>query len=336
MDKVIEFFKRESVQVLISFFILILIFWLLKNMMNLFLLTFLFIYLIFSLEKIIYNMLNKFFKPNHIAIFILLYILIFTGISLIVTKYAPVIFNQTVDLINDLSNFNFNIKNMVIEKYAISFLKDFDIISYLKSSSNYILAFARNIGIWGFNVFMAVILSIIFIFEKDRLKTFMHRFENSSISWFYRSCSIIGRNFLNTFGKVLEVQVLIAVVNTVLSAVILGFMKFPHLVSLVAIVFFLSLIPVAGVLISFIPLGIIAYNVGGLIKVFYVIIMLLVLHAIESYFLNPKFMSDKTKLPVFVVFSVLIISDHFFKVWGLLLGIPVFVFILNMLNVKLN
>lgn len=336
MDRIIEFFKRESVQLLISFFIIILIFLLLKKMLNLFLLTFLFIYLTYSLERIIYNALSKFFKPNHIVIFILLYILIFSGITIAVTKYIPVIFNQTADLINDLSNFNFNIQNIMIKKYAISFLKEFDIISYLKSSSNYILTFAKSIGIWGFNVLMAVILSIIFIFEKDRLKLFLHSFESSSISWFYKSCCMIGRNFMNTFGKVLEVQVLIAIVNTVLSAIILGFMRFPHLVSLVAIVFFLSLIPVAGVLISFIPLGIIAYGIGGLIKVLYVIIMLLVLHAIESYFLNPKFMSDKTKLPVFVVFSVLIISEHFFKVWGLLLGIPVFVFILNMFNVRLN
>lgn len=69
-------------------------------------------------------------------------------------------------------------------------------------------------------------------------------------------------------------------------------------------------------------------------KVVYVLIMIAVVHAFEAYVLNPKLMSSKTNLPVFYTFIVLIFSEHFFGVWGLILGIPVFVFILDVLGVK--
>ena len=44
-------------------------------------------------------------------------------------------------------------------------------------------------------------------------------------------------------------------------------------------------------------------------------------------------MSSKTDLPVFYTFIVLIFSQHFFGVWGLIIGIPVFVFLLDILDV---
>ncbi|WP_278342584.1 AI-2E family transporter, partial [Parageobacillus thermoglucosidasius] len=98
--------------------------------------------------------------------------------------------------------------------------------------------------------------------------------------------------------------------------------------------FFLGLIPVAGVIISLFPLCFIAYSIGGIMKVVYILIMIAVIHALEAYVLNPKLMSSKTNLPVFYTFIVLIFSEHFFGVWGLILGIPVFVFILDVLGVK--
>jgi predicted PurR-regulated permease PerM len=113
-------------------------------------------------------------------------------------------------------------------------------------------------------------------------------------------------------------------------------MGFPKLLAIGAMVFVLGLIPVAGVIISLIPLSIIAFNIGGIIKVLYVLIMVLMLHGLESYLLNPKFMSVKTKLPVFLIFLILIISEYLMGVWGLLIGIPLFMFILDMMGLDLT
>ena len=101
-------------------------------------------------------------------------------------------------------------------------------------------------------------------------------------------------------------------------------------------VFILSLIPVAGVIISLIPLSLIAFKIGGFTKVFYVLIVVGIIHAFESYFLNPKLMSAKTELPIFFTFVILIASEHFMGVWGLLVGIPLFMFVLDILDVKIH
>lgn len=95
----------------------------------------------------------------------------------------------------------------------------------------------------------------------------------------------------------------------------------------------LGLIPVAGVVISLIPLSIIAYTLGGGMYVLYIVLVIVIIHAIEAYFLNPKLMSAKTELPIFFTFIVLIFSEHYIGIWGLIIGIPIFVFILDILEV---
>jgi predicted PurR-regulated permease PerM len=47
-------------------------------------------------------------------------------------------------------------------------------------------------------------------------------------------------------------------------------------------------------------------------------------------------MSAKTELPIFFTFTVLIFSEHFFGIWGLIIGIPIFVFLLDILDVVNN
>ena len=37
----------------------------------------------------------------------------------------------------------------------------------------------------------------------------------------------------------------------------------------------------------------IAYNIGGIMYVVYILVIVTVIHALESYVLNPKFMSQK-------------------------------------------
>ena len=143
----------------------------------------------------------------------------------------------------------------------------------------------------------------------------------------------LAENLSGTFGKVIEAQFIIAIVNTVLTVIALWIMDFPQLFGLGIMIFFLGLIPVAGVIISLIPLSLIAYTIGGFIQVLYILIIIAIIHAIEAYILNPKLMSSKTDLPIFYTFIVLIFSEHFFGVWGLIIGIPIFVFLLDVLEV---
>ena len=45
-------------------------------------------------------------------------------------------------------------------------------------------------------------------------------------------------------------------------------------------------------------------------------------------------MSAKTNLPIFYTFMILIFSEHFLGIWGLIIGIPIFIFLLDVLDVN--
>jgi len=64
-------------------------------------------------------------------------------------------------------------------------------------------------------------------------------------------------------------------------------------------------------------LSLIAFTIGGFLKVFYMFVAIMVINAIKAYILNPKLMPSKTNLPVFYTFVVLIFSQYFFGVWGI-------------------
>ncbi|MEC2514523.1 AI-2E family transporter, partial [Bacillus cereus] len=66
----------------------------------------------------------------------------------------------------------------------------------------------------------------------------------------------------------------------------------------------------------------------------YILVFITVIHALERYFLNPKFMSAKTNLPIYYTFMILIFSEHFLGIWGLIIGIPIFIFLLDVLDIN--
>lgn len=95
---------------------------------------------------------------------------------------------------------------------------------------------------------------------------------------------ILVKDLQDRSAKVIEAQFLIAVVNCILTVIALIVLGFPQLLVLAVMIFLLGLIPVAGVIISLFPLCIIAYNVGGVMYVVYILVFITVIHALESYF----------------------------------------------------
>lgn len=69
----------------------------------------------------------------------------------------------------------------------------------------------------------------------------------------------------------------------------------------------------------------IAYGVegGGFGLMIAIISMILIVHAIEAYILNPKIVSSYVHFPIFITFATLIVSEHMFGMIGLLIGVPI-------------
>ncbi len=299
-------------------------------MLNLVLLTFLIAYIMNSLQHMLTRKLSKYIAINSKFIIILLYLALVTIVVFAIINYLPKVFvqiKQVKDMLIGLTNMP--VPQDEVSQYVYKTLKDLNLQAYVKQGFEYIL----RISNWGTTFVLAIILSLVFILEKNRVIAFTSRLKESKISWLYEELEYFGKKFILSFGKVIEAQFLIAIFNTIFTVIGLWILGFPYLFALSIMIFLLSLIPVAGFLISLLPLCIIGYNIGGHLMLIYVLSMIAVLHFLEGYFLNPKLMSSKMNLPMFYTFIVLIFSEHYLGIWGLIVGIPIFVFLLDILDI---
>ncbi|MCY6371690.1 AI-2E family transporter [Clostridium ganghwense] len=322
---------KQSTKKFIYFLILLVLLYSIKSVFDLFLLTFLLAYFVDTIKTFIVDKLNDFVKINPKLVTIVIYLFIVLLLVFASVKYVPIAINQSMYLIDQVSQLK-----LEQFEYINQILEQVDIGKYAQMGVNSLVTGATHVGKWAFNIFISLILSLFFVLQKEEIKHFMRKFKDSKISGFYDYISYFGKSFLNSFAKVIQAQILIAVANTSLSLIGLSIIGFKSLIALGIMIFILSLIPVAGVIISLIPLGFMAFEMGGIMQVIYVLIMVAIIHAFESYILNPKLMSNKTNLPVFFTFVILIVSEHFMGAWGLLLGIPIVIFMLDMFGVDLN
>lgn len=330
MERLKLFFTNLTVRRFFILAIICLLLFSIKDMLNLVLLTFLIAYVMNRLQQALTKKISKFVVVNSKVIIILLYAALVTTVVLGIINYFPKVLVQIKQLKDNLVALtSLPVPDDEFSKYIYKTLRDLDLQSYMKHGFEYVL----RISNWGTTFLMSIILSLVFILEKPRITSFTSRLKDSKIAWLYTELEYFGKKFVLSFGKVIEAQLLIALCNTVFTVIGLWVLGFPYLFALCIMIFLLSLVPVVGFVVSLIPLCIIGYNLGGWMMVIYVIAMIAVLHALEGYLLNPKLMSSKMNLPMFYTFIVLIFSEHYMGIWGLILGIPIFVFLLDILDV---
>ncbi|WP_313799261.1 AI-2E family transporter [Cytobacillus sp.] len=329
METIQTLLQKSAFKRFIIFGILLFVLYLLKSMINLILITFIFSFL---LNRLV-NLITRKFKLNRKLTVLIVYLVIIGLLTIGISRYLPIIIAEISQLVTQITVFYTQQHDNIIVNYVMSFIETNQISKYLEQGFTFLLKYFSGVSNIAIQVMLSLILSLFFLLEKTRLIEFTAKFKNSKIAPFYNEIEFFAKKFVLTFGKVIEAQFIIALVNCVLTTLALWIMGFPQLMGLSILIFLLGLIPVAGVIISLIPLCTIAYTLGGFIKVIYILIVIMIIHAIEAYILNPKLMSAKTDLPVFYTFIVLIFGEHFFGVWGLIVGIPVFVFLLDVLEV---
>ncbi|WP_394233286.1 AI-2E family transporter [Niallia oryzisoli] len=329
MNELTKLLQNKGIKRIFIFVLIVLILYSMKSMINFILLTFIFSFLMDRLVTFV----TKILPINRKLTVLVSYTLIVGLLSYGIVKYLPIVLYEITELIKQVTAFYKQPQENAIMNYLVSLLEKNQISQYLEQGLTFVISYFTNFSQLALQVFLALLLSLFFLLEKPRLITFTQKFQHSKLAAFYKEIAYFGGKFARTFGKVIEAQFIIAIVNCVLSIIALSIMDFPQLFGLAIMIFFLGLIPVAGVIISLIPLSLIAYTIGGFIQVVYILITVAIIHAIEAYILNPKLMSSKTDLPIFYTFIVLIFSEHFFGVWGLIIGIPIFVFFLDVFEV---
>ncbi|GAQ80035.1 hypothetical protein KFL_000440360 [Klebsormidium nitens] len=176
---------------------------------------------------------------------------------------------------------------------------------------------------------VSLLFSFMIVWDLPTLQRGAKSLRESRLSAVYEEIAPAVATFGRLFGKALQAQSAIAVVNTLLTGLGCLFLRLPGVLGLSIVVFICSFVPVAGVFLSTIPIGLVALAEYGAFQLLLVIAMVVVTHAIEAYVLNPVIYSAHLKLHPLLVLAVLVFAEHTLGVWGLLIAVPLAVFFIE-------
>ncbi|MCX7047937.1 MAG: AI-2E family transporter [Candidatus Sumerlaeota bacterium] len=197
-------------------------------------------------------------------------------------------------------------------------------IQYLGSAINdKAPSLLKAFGGGSFTMLLALLFSFLISMDLARLTQTIESLKLSRLSSFYEQTAAPVIRFGVIVGRAMQAQAMIACVNTALTLIGLIIFGIPSLTMLSLIVFLCSFIPVLGVFISTTPLVLVALNAGGVNLAVLAISLVVFIHIIEAYLLNPIIYGHHLKLNPVLVLIILYVGHHTFGIWGMLLGVPV-------------
>ncbi|HYH08532.1 MAG TPA: AI-2E family transporter [Thermoanaerobaculia bacterium] len=174
---------------------------------------------------------------------------------------------------------------------------------------------------------LSIVLSFLILWDLPSLQRGVTALATGRTSEVYSEIAPGITAFGVMLGRAFEAQTLIAVVNAVLTSIGFLILGIPSIALLATIVFFCSYIPVVGVMLSTLPAALFAFKTGGVALVLWLVVMVLVVHAVEAYMLNPIIYGRHMKMHPVAILVILMVGEHLFGIWGLLLGVPVAAFL---------
>jgi predicted PurR-regulated permease PerM len=192
-----------------------------------------------------------------------------------------------------------------------------------------VTAFANTALVFALHFVLSMILSFLLIWDLPATKEKLRSLSTGRTADIYAEITPGAQAFGVMLGRAFEAQTVVAIVNATLSVVLFLLLGLPSIALLAVIVFVCSYIPVAGMILSTLPAAFLALKVGGGTRVLWLVVGVLVIHAVEAYMLNPLIYGRHLRLHPVAVLLVLVIAEHLFGVWGLLLGVPIAAFILK-------
>ena len=211
-------------------------------------------------------------------------------------------------------------------------LRDF-IIDTAKEEAHYL----QNVAHFAGNTTALLIFTLIGIvaasslFLKGGLDPYRetHAVQNNLYSILCDEISARFRDFYSSFATVMGAQILISLINTILTAIFVLSVQLPHGALVVAVTFLCGLVPIVGNLVSNTIIVCLALTVSLKLAVV-ALVFLIVIHKLE-YFLNSKIIGHRIRNPVWLTLIALIIGEKLMGIPGMVLA-PV---VLNYLRMEL-
>jgi predicted PurR-regulated permease PerM len=156
-----------------------------------------------------------------------------------------------------------------------------------------------------------------------------HPIKNNLYSLFSKEVSARFRDFYRSFAIVMGAQIMISLINTVLTAIFVLAVGMPNAGLLVVITFLCGLVPIVGNLVSNTIIVCVALTVSLKLAIA-ALVFLVVIHKLE-YFLNSKIIGHRIQNPAWLTLIGLVIGERLMGIPGMVLA-PV---VLNYIRVEM-
>lgn len=266
--------------------------------------------------------------------YVLVILIIITAIKFII----PAISESVTELLNNLPGYyneatkaiNSIPDNDIISqqdlKDAINNMQNFDLKKYISFES--IMEYIKgviNIATSIFDFFVAVIVSVYILMERDSilkfakkaLRAFVKNDEKYNLICKY--CTAAG----DVFFKFLGGQILDAVIVGIITSIAMIILKIEYAGLLGFVIGLFNLIPYFGAIFAIGIAILVTVFTGGIFQAIWLAIIVILLQQIDANIINPRIIGSSLKVsPILVIFAVTV-GGAYFKVLGMFLGVPI-------------
>jgi predicted PurR-regulated permease PerM len=198
-----------------------------------------------------------------------------------------------------------------------------------QSITEIIFKFVAGIAAGTIKFLLAILFSFLIVLDFDKIRKELLGWSTSPVGRFFQEAAASVIDFSEVVGTAFQCQLIVALLNATITCVGLAILGIQPLLLLTSIVFLFGLIPVLGVWISSVPIVLIAFNDYDYKRALLVIGLITGVHLLEAYVFNPRIYAARFHLNPVIVLIILVVGHELFGVWGMLLGIPVTHYVLN-------
>ncbi len=270
------------------------------------------------------------FVPKAV-LFSVLYILVIAAIIMITYRVVPMMLKHIPELSNQLQVQIVKELKEASQKWNLQAYVDVDELrgSILKASTTILQFLATSLTplYKGFIQFVfALAINLFFYSESEKVEQAFTRNPDSLMTFLFKFMQMRLRVFYVYFRRVMGGQVLIALINTLISSVVIFGLHLRHPFLMIFVVLFCGLFPVVGNLMSNSVLTINAFVATGMVGTLICLVLLVGVHKLE-YILNSKIIGGIVHLPIAVSLGALIFCEVLLGIPGLILAIPLALFV---------
>lgn len=269
---------------------------------------------------IVYSIISflktKFYYNQYIGmIFLFLLYFLFSFLFLIIIYYIISFVYHSLLNYQDFYNYLISIINSPVILKLFQYYQSYyeEIMKFIINKCIY---FMSIIPITLKNYLIMIISSFMLLISYDHLKQICIKYVDKHI---LISLLSILTSLINTFKIYVLTQLKLMIIVFIYLIVGFTILKIPHVLLCSLLLSLLDALPFIGVGIALIPMSIIEIMIGHYLKAIYIIILYLLIYLTRT-FLEPVFMKNEFKVPIFILFISMIIHIRLFGFIGVVIS----------------